>query len=352
MTSYTTDSPDRLAWRAAYRAPKPEITPALATLLHMLSFRRPAGSDTEEAFIDTFLRPLRPMEDAQGNLFLKNGDAPDIMFSCHTDSVHAKGGRQRLHLEGALAFAAHSSCLGADDAAGVWLCLQMYLAGVPGWYAFHREEEIGGGGSAYSAKRHDWSGVRACIALDRKGYGDVITHQGSSRCCSDAFAKSLAAILGAGYAPDDTGLFTDSANYTDVIGECTNLSVGYSDAHGPHESLDLAFIADLASRMIAADWSALTFSRKPGEFDPDDRWLGGGWTFGKGWAAEGSNASLWDRDGAYGSNRRSGGRGDFERLVELVRDYPIGIADLLTSYGLDADEVERELDAAVGAFRR
>ena len=33
------------------------------------------------------------------------------------------------------------------------------------------------------------------ISLDRKGIGSIITHQGGSGCCSDAFALKLANAL-------------------------------------------------------------------------------------------------------------------------------------------------------------
>ena len=274
---------------------KPKITPDLARLLDMLSYKRPDHSQTDWEFISKFIcapnRDLDPQIDDAGNIWVTVGQAPAIMWSCHTDTVHHSGGRQELWFDGdhvrvvaKSAKLGKSNALGADDTAGCWLALEMIRARVPGVYAFHRGEETGGHGSSHAAKHetHRFASVSACIALDRRGYDSVITHQGGERCCSDAFAKSLAAILGGQFAPDDTGLFTDSANYTDAIGECTNLSVGYFDNHGPRESLDLSFVVALRDSMVAADWSALTFERQPGEEDPD-------------WAAYGQ----WSRQGSY-----------------------------------------------------
>jgi len=116
-------------------------------------------------------------------------------------------------------------------------------------------------------------GVRAAIALDRKGYRSVITHQGS-RCCSDTFAHSLADGLSLGMGLDDTGLFTDTANYTHLIPECTNLSVGYERQHTAKESLDVAFLCRLLDSLLHLDTTELVIERDPAveemtEFDKD-----------------------------------------------------------------------------------
>jgi hypothetical protein len=123
------------------------------------------------------------------------------------------------------------------------------------------------------------SSSRFAIALDRQGYSDVITHQARSRCCSDAFAESLAGQLndsiktspgGLGYQPSSHGVFTDTANYTGIIGECTNLSVGYFDQHSSHESLDVFFLSRLFVALCSIDPTALVDEHKPGIDEPAD----------------------------------------------------------------------------------
>jgi len=65
-------------------------------------------------------------------------------------------------------------------------------------------------GSKFIAKRTPalLTGIDYAIALDRKGSRDVITHQ-FGRCCSDAFAKSLAQgaelLMAWAYKPDSSG---------------------------------------------------------------------------------------------------------------------------------------------------
>lgn len=245
----------------------------ITTLLDMLTYKRPAGSDTERAFINKFIRPFDPWQDKFGNLIVQIGDDPNILWSSHTDTVHHQDGRQAVRMDGdfiVLDKPKAGTCLGADCAAGVWLMAEMIRAKVQGVYVFHRDEERGGGGSSWMARNtpNIFEGIEFAIALDRKGYDSVITHQGE-RTASDAFARSMAAILGGTYSPDDTGLFTDTAHYTELVGECTNLSVGYFDQHGPRERQDLPFIMALRDTLISADFSTLVQERMPGDLDEE-----------------------------------------------------------------------------------
>lgn len=255
-------------------------------LTEMLRYRRPAGSKTERRFIARYIANLPNARcDAFGNYVVVTDSTCPILWSAHTDTVHRIGGMQAVaHDQRASLLSLDddnrdtfrfSNCLGADDTIGCYLLCRMVKAGVPGFYIFHRAEERGGIGSsriahAYpSAMKH----LTMAIALDRRGTSDVITHQGWARCASDRFARSLAAVLndcGMRYKPDDTGIFTDTANYTDVIGECTNLSVGYAHEHTPFETVDLLHVDALAHALTHADFSQLAVERKPGDDDPDD----------------------------------------------------------------------------------
>ena len=254
-----------------------------AILMDMLTYKRVADSFTEEAFIEKFIEPLEPHRDAYGNYWVQIGDDPNILWSSHIDTVHHNEGQQDLQIKGdmvsvifnkqATSYFDKTNCLGADDAAGMWLLLEMIKAQVPGVYVFHRDEESGGQGSSWVSKnlKTFFEGIEFAVAFDRKGYDSIITHQSRGRCCSNEFATSMAALLNKStlhyFKPDDTGTFTDTANYTDLVGECTNISVGYFNAHGPTECLDLQFITDLRDTLITADFSKLVSARKPGEVE-------------------------------------------------------------------------------------
>ena len=235
-------------------------------LMDMLTYRRPCESKTETAFIKRFLLPLGVRRDDAGKLIKRIGGAP-VLWSSHFDTVHRTAGRQGVCEAGGmvrLAKRAQSNCLGADDDAGVWLMSEMIRAGVEGLYVLHFGEEVGGIGSCHISMETPelLDGIQMAIALDRKGYDSVITHQGE-RCCSDEFAAALGDALGLGMVPDDTGLFTDTANYVTLVPECTNLSVGYEGAHGRKEVLDAHFLVGLRDRLVKLDCAALPVLRDP-----------------------------------------------------------------------------------------
>ena len=242
---------------------------AYETLLGMHTYKRPHGCRTEKRFINRYIIPLGMKVDGFGNYWKQIGESP-LMWSCHTDTVHSNKGMLRIGFdknEIGVAEKDTSNCLGADDGAGVWLMQQMILAERPGLYLFHRAEEIGRKGSSHIAKNYakDLTGIKFAIALDRRGKDSIITHQQSARCCSEAFSKSLAEQLNMGFKSDDTGSYTDTASYVDLIGECTNLSVGYTGAHTHMERLDIDFIFKLRDALMTLDASKLDDIRKPGE---------------------------------------------------------------------------------------
>jgi hypothetical protein len=246
----------------------------VADLIRMHMFCRPHGSRTEQSFVEEYLLPLKPdLVDEKGNI-IKIIPGSDVLWSSHTDTIHTKGGMQRLRISSGRWLSVHkkslkrgSNCLGADDTVGVWLMREMALAGKPGIYIFHRGEEQGCIGSRHIAATNKdlLKKANIAIALDRKGTSSIITHQSPGRCCSDAFGKSLAEQLGDGFKLDDGGIYTDTAHYIDDIGECTNLSVGYVGAHTGNEAQDLIFAITLKDKLLGLDVSKLTVERKPGE---------------------------------------------------------------------------------------
>ncbi len=289
-------------------------------LVDMLATCRPHGSRTEHDFIERFLLPYGCDADGFGNLWLRIGDAP-LLWSSHVDTCHRRDGLQAIHWDATdivrLADGSPSNCLGADCTAGVWLMSEMIEAGVPGLYVFHRGEERGGLGSSYIAanESHRLDGMLSAVAFDRRGRNSVITHQRGERSCSDGFAASLATLLNLEHSCDPTGLFTDTANYVDLIGECSNLSIGYANEHTANETLDVAYLLRLRDRVVAADFSALSFERQPGDLDPD---------------FYDTHDYVRPLGNAIPSRHR---------MSDLVRDYPYAIADFLELNGISTAEL-------------
>jgi hypothetical protein len=295
------------------------VRASLDTLLAMLRVKRPHNSVSEHAFIRRFLKPYGLKRDAFGNLYLRVGARPAILWSSHTDSCHRTPGLQDIICnDGIVAIAdpAQSNCLGADDAAGVWLMTDMIAHGIPGLYVFHRGEERGGLGSQYFVQHNRalLSGIKAAIAFDRRGTGSIITHQRGARSCSDAFAESLSDAMGLGHAPDPTGTFTDTANYVDVIGECTNISVGYAHEHTALETLDLCYLLRLRDAILTADLSALVFMRQPGDYEPL------------------YPPVRFDGDDQHWSSRHPS-------ILDLVTEHPYAVAEFLELCGVTAREL-------------
>ena len=249
---------------------------AVTELIEMHTWKRPHSTKAERKFIRRYILPLGVEVDGFGNCWkmVMDKDAaggpvpPTIMWSAHTDTVHYRPGRQKISIRGnwlKLHSKERANCLGADNSAGVWLLREMILKGVPGLYVFHRQEEIGSNGAKHFLEHNKvlLDGIESAIAFDRKADWSIITFQRSRRTCSDAFAASLASVLGLGHKADPDGSFTDTAYYAEDIAECTNVSVGFRNAHTSGEELDLLYVRKLRKALLAADFSQLVIARNP-----------------------------------------------------------------------------------------
>jgi hypothetical protein len=244
------------------------------TLARALSMMRPHNSEGTKRLTD-WLQERAPAHarthrDAAGNLHVDTRISPDnrTLFVAHVDTVHRKEGPNKIKQTNTHWYA-DGAALGADDGAGVAMLMHLLHAGVDAYYIFTQGEECGGIGATHIAKtqRDLLSEFDRAIAFDRRGIDSVITHQGRGRCCSDAFADALSAALNADdtlmYLPDNTGVYTDTAEFIEDIPECTNISVGYYHEHSDKESLDILHFQALADRVALIDWDALPTDRDP-----------------------------------------------------------------------------------------
>lgn len=335
-------------------APKTVVTKLSAniTMLHdMLTMMRPNGSKTEQRFIDKYLIPIGCAPDGAGNLHLRIGDAP-VLWSSHVDTVHHHGGFHPIRVNAETGIIdvhpkSEANCLGADDTAGVWVMVNMILEKRPGLYVFHRGEECGGIGSKWIAKEAPdlLKGIKYAIALDRRGKDSIITHQWGGRCCSEVFSKSLEAELGMGLKSDSGGSFTDTASYVGLVGECTNLSVGYTAQHSRMEDLDQNFLSWLLERLLVLDWDNLTDARKPG--DKEAKSYNNGTGYGGYWNGHGGGPRHDKRGSKRGKNstppifRWRGSRLEEETIQALVEDYPEEVSKMLAESNYDIEFLRR-----------
>lgn len=216
------------------------------------------------------LFPEKIQKDIHGNYFYKVGESRTI-FASHLDTVSNRYETVTHVFDGDFIKTDGKTTLGADDKAGVTVMLWMIKNNVPGLYYFFIGEEVGCIGSGLAAKYGDFKDkYDRIVSFDRRGTGSIITHQSCGRSCSDEFADDLCRELnkkGMSYKKDSGGVYTDSAEFVDIIPECTNVSVGYYKEHTMGEHQDIKHLIDLANACVFVNWENLTTKRKPGSYE-------------------------------------------------------------------------------------
>lgn len=255
------------------------------TLCRALSLKRPHKSQTTADFTNWLATAVpehlqeRTFMDEVGNLHVdaRENTSHRTLFVAHVDTVHKEQGANKIRKTKSKWYA-DGAPLGADDGAGCAILMELLHADVCAYYVFTQGEEVGGIGAKHlvTADAALLGDFDRAIAFDRRGIDSVITHQGWGRCCSDVFASALSDVLSADgvlmYLGDDTGVYTDTAEFVDIIPECTNISVGYMNEHSAREELDIVHFEALAHAVTSIKWDELPVSRDPHVPDPDDKW--------------------------------------------------------------------------------
>ena len=261
----------------------PEVidTPPDPMLTYILTTRRAYNSSGDINMRSWIIGQLNGMKAKHrlgpvGNIIATVGTKSTTLFSCHTDTVHSvseSNTKQKIFYDPSfnhmfLGDKENSTCLGADDGAGIWMLLKMIQAGVPGTYIFHVGEEKHGVG-AYAMLQQERTfleGFDRAIAFDRANDVDVIITQGGIACASKEFGNAVCKALNAEnvafqYAISHQGSFTDTKVYNTVIPECINISVGYYNQHTKEEYLDYGHLELLLAAAIKVKWDTLKVSR-------------------------------------------------------------------------------------------
>ena len=272
-------------------------SPLYLTLARALSIKRPHADGDSSAtkyftawLYDHLPAPVKDGDkvwlDAADNLHIdmRVDKTNKTLFVAHVDTVHREMGANKIRKTKTMWYA-DDAPLGADDGAGCAMLMHLIHNKVPAYYIFTQGEECGGIGAGMLAEHYPGllSEFDRAIAFDRRGIDSVISHQGYGRCCSDVFAQALADALNAGndnmmYSPDDTGVYTDTAEFVDIIPECTNISVGYDYEHSAKEQLDIFHFVNLADAVLKVQWDLLPTQRDPLIPEPKPK-------FGNWWAS-------------------------------------------------------------------
>lgn len=276
-----------------------------STFLKLTSKTYPYG--TEDELVEDMTRQgIFPNleKDDWGNYLIKIGQSRTI-FTAHLDTAcrdqsdvnHFISKQQIVTTDG-------KTILGADDKAGVTILLWLIKNNIPGLYYFFIGEEVGCVGSSAASVYGQFKGFYdRVISFDRRGTNSIITYQSSSRSCSDDFAKDLSAQLNKFsnlyYKPDDTGVYTDSAEFVDIVPECTNISVGYQSEHTFRESQDLYHLNKLALACLDVKWEELPTKRVAGT--RESKW--DNWNFEKTGSSYDSHSSSDDYGYGWSSQK-------------------------------------------------
>ena len=274
---------------------RPQLKPFVADtefemdILYTLQQCRPHGTRTEQLYVTWLCERIRaagfePEFDTFGNVWVITDIEASTLFTSHTDTVHHWEGEQQVgyYMDGAdtmLMTMGKPDVLGADDGTGCIMMLEMLRRGVRGTFAWFRGEEVGCvGSSAFAGSDltgYYLDGINRAVAFDRAGYADVVSVQRGKQCCSDEFVDALSMALSTALPDADLlfapsrGVYTDTAELTDKVRECTNLSVGYFAQHTANERQNLSFVKTLIDALVVVDWEALPTVREfPPKFVP------------------------------------------------------------------------------------
>lgn len=210
--------------------------------------------------------PKGHQKDKFNNYFIQIGDSPTTMFTCHLDTASRHLVSVNHTFEGKYIKTDGTSILGADDKAGMCVILYMIEKKVPGLYYFFIGEEVGCVGSSDLSEEFEHKNITKVVSFDRRGTNSIITRQIYGKCCSNNFALALSDAFKKAdptldLRPDDTGLITDSAQFMDIITECTNISVGYYNEHTVNEKQDIEYLTKLCKAASKIDWEKLPISK-------------------------------------------------------------------------------------------
>jgi hypothetical protein len=244
------------------------------TFLNLTKRTYPHGTEQ-----DLFhLLPQNIETDEFGNKYITIGESPSTMFTSHLDTATSQLNDVTHTFDGNLIKTDGKTILGADDKAGVTIMLNMIEKNITGLYYFFLGEEVGCVGSRKLSQKHKTEPIphiKKVVSFDRRGVDSVITHQLGGRCCSNEFGNALAKELNKAnetfkYIVDPTGIYTDSAQFTSIYSECTNISVGYNFEHTSSEFQDIKHLELLSDAVLKVDWEGLPASRSTNDNDYED----------------------------------------------------------------------------------
>jgi len=232
-----------------------------------------------ESDIENFL-PVGWKKDSVGNYYYEIGQS-ETLFTSHLDTASSKKEKINHIVQGDIIKTDGTTILGGDNKAGCVILFYLIENKIPGTYYFFLGEESSvhknfphGSLLAIEANPNFFKKFKRAISFDRKETGQLITRQLGYNCCSDDFASALISEFskyGIKYEKDNTGYYTDSAFFGNLISEITNLSSGVWNEHTTNEYVDISYIKSVAIAASKVNWELLPTKREIDKFEPDMR---------------------------------------------------------------------------------
>lgn len=232
------------------------------TFLALTQYTIPHGKeDTLRKYL-----PDGVQRDEFGNYFITIGKS-DTLFTSHLDTCSTEYEQITHVIEGDIVKTDGTTILGGDNKTGVCILLNMIEHNIPGTYYFFAGEEptakdggLYGSKKALAANPEFFKKFKRAVCFDRKYEGSIVVRQMARFTCSEEFVIDLMKQFekqGLEFHPDQTGWWTDTAVFIDVIPEVTNLSSGTHKEHTVEEFVDLAYLEKVAEAALNIDWESL-----------------------------------------------------------------------------------------------
>jgi len=216
--------------------------------------------------------PEGATKDEFGNYSITIGES-QTLFTSHLDTVSTKMEKVNHVIEDNIIKTDGTTILGGDNKTGVVILLNMIEHNIPGTYYFFAGEEptakeggLYGSKHALSANPEFFKKFKRAVCFDRKHEGSIVTRQMARFTCSEQFVNSLIEEFGKQglpFQPDQTGWYTDTAVFLNVIPEVTNLSSGTYKEHSKEEYVDMAYLEKVADAALHINWEKLPTARTP-----------------------------------------------------------------------------------------
>ncbi|TFD99524.1 M20/M25/M40 family metallo-hydrolase [Jeotgalibacillus sp. R-1-5s-1] len=213
----------------------------------------PGESGNEDRIRSYLIQELKKLGchytvDEMGNILAekKFGSGPVILLNAHMDTVY-RIHEEREIIKNGSEWRSSKGILGADDRSGITAIIMLLKNISRRTFSgtlkviFTVEEETGLNGARAVPDHFLWN-TEAAFVLDRRGSGDLVTHNTRQSFCKETFAQWLEAVAneeGFSHYKTVRGGSSDTAIWAKHGIDSVNISIGYKHEHTEKETLNV-----------------------------------------------------------------------------------------------------------------